>query len=346
MTYCQSRIALLLALPPLICAAFGLGGVWNDVVRRSTGWAFQDTMQAAAIAATLFFCIAWWAVWRPMLHGNARQWAATLAIAAVIIGQVLFWQPMWHSSGCADDDILRCAQSLTDLGLGCLGFALTWWGGRRWRQIRQLSIPSGIAHQKGRHDMSPNTVRLAVGFALMPLLPGVFFIVGQAADNHFSLTSEEAFVIAYAAAALIVVSVWWLVWRRAVVWTPVRRIRTGLLAALVAIAPFAPIVPRTDIEWIDAIVVMTPLMILGIWFAGTARVWRLAPGEMPAGQRGTLAMLSADGIGPDAPITVPCGKCDYDLRGLREARCPECGWTTTLDDLVRRGVAGCLASGD
>lgn len=35
-----------------------------------------------------------------------------------------------------------------------------------------------------------------------------------------------------------------------------------------------------------------------------------------------------------ASVSVPCPKCGYDLRGLFEARCPECGSRFTLEQLV------------
>ena len=31
---------------------------------------------------------------------------------------------------------------------------------------------------------------------------------------------------------------------------------------------------------------------------------------------------------------VPCPSCGYNLRGLREARCPECGSSFTIEQLV------------
>lgn len=34
------------------------------------------------------------------------------------------------------------------------------------------------------------------------------------------------------------------------------------------------------------------------------------------------------------PEDVPCPSCGYNLRGLREARCPECGSSFTIEQLV------------
>ena len=197
--------------------------------------------------------------------------------------------------------------------------------------------------------MTPNTVRLAVGFSLMPLLPGVFFIVGNALHDLFSLNDEWTFVGAYGVCAALAVIAWWLVWRRVVRWTPQRRIRTGLLVAMMIVAPFTPLIPRLQVDWFDTIVMVIPLMVLATWFAGTARAWRLEPGELPIALQGTFAATPSVGNAQpnnDDSVSVPCGNCDYDLRGLREARCPECGWTTTLDALIQQSQAASLAMGD
>lgn len=45
--------------------------------------------------------------------------------------------------------------------------------------------------------------------------------------------------------------------------------------------------------------------------------------------RGGKALRTADGT-----VRVNCGQCGYSLIGLETCRCPECGWTFTLDELV------------
>lgn len=338
---------MLLALPPLTVAAFCMG----DLISTSFSnvWPGADAIQNAALASTLTFAGIWCAIWRPFLHRDSRRIAATIALAALLIGQVLIWRPIWHTSGCAQDDVLRCAQSMADLGLWCVGFALTWWGRLLWRSTRRQSKSMTRPNSKGRHVMTPDTVRLAVGFALMPLLPGVFFIVGNALHDFFSLNDDVTFVGAYGVCAVLSVVLWWLVWRGAVRWTSQRTVRTALLVAMMVVAPFAPLAPRLHVDWFDTIVRVIPLLVLAVWFAGTAWAWRLEPGEMPTSIRQMIAastLTNGTHAMDDNSVSVPCGNCEYDLRGLREARCPECGWTTTLDALVRRGVAACMASGD
>ena len=57
------------------------------------------------------------------------------------------------------------------------------------------------------------------------------------------------------------------------------------------------------------------------WLGSTALIWR----ETSAERRDRLARLGIGAIG--------CPTCGYNLTGLREARCPECGSQYTLDQL-------------
>jgi hypothetical protein len=59
-----------------------------------------------------------------------------------------------------------------------------------------------------------------------------------------------------------------------------------------------------------------------LWILATVILWR----ETPAERLARMAQLS------DAGIFCPI--CGYNLSGLREARCPECGATFTLDQLA------------
>lgn len=333
-----------LALSPLTVVAFWLSGQ----SARYLPWQNIDDLQVAAFGATLAFVAGWWLIWRPLLRIDSRGIAATTAMAVFLIGQVLVWQPLWQSSNCAHSDMLRSAQSLADLGLWCLGFVLTWWGGRRWREIRRRSKWSVSKVSKGSDIMTPATVRLAAGYSLIPLLPAVFFILMLAFDDLLSLPEKQAAFLSYITCAIIAVGVWWMIWRRAVVWTPRRQGWTVALTLLMLITPFSQFIPEFDIQLIDVTIDLSPVFALAAWFAGTGLVWQTRSEEMRIASRRAATQSNTDDPDSDDDdlVCVPCGQCDYDLRGLREARCPECGWTTTLDSLVRRGVAAALAPGD
>jgi predicted amidophosphoribosyltransferase len=60
-----------------------------------------------------------------------------------------------------------------------------------------------------------------------------------------------------------------------------------------------------------------------VWVLATVILWRETAAER-------LARMSRLVSHP----TVLCPVCGYNLSGLREARCPECGGSFTLDELA------------
>ena len=76
-------------------------------------------------------------------------------------------------------------------------------------------------------------------------------------------------------------------------------------------------------EWINAGVALLVVMTAGltlfvvflIWRHGYARGWRQARGEAPM-----------------------CPQCGYNLSGLTQCRCPECGTEYRLEELWRTAV--------
>ena len=79
--------------------------------------------------------------------------------------------------------------------------------------------------------------------------------------------------------------------------------------------------------------ITSPLFAFALWLAGTAWLWR---------NRHPHALVDPlSGIGVED--VARCPTCGYNLRGLREVRCPECGWASTVDDIVQRSIVGTLA---
>ncbi len=35
---------------------------------------------------------------------------------------------------------------------------------------------------------------------------------------------------------------------------------------------------------------------------------------------------------------APCAKCEYNLRGIKNPRCPECGWKVDLEQIRRKTI--------
>ena len=168
--------------------------------------------------------------------------------------------------------------------------------------------------------MSHLIARILLSMLMLPLaavlyiaaLFGVIELLGYRSDEfafYFSGFAVWAFMGAY----------WWLLWRRMVKFTPQRILQSigavgGGLAAGVAVG-FA-LSGVDDTFGIFMGTVTAPL----IWLLGTIFVWRETPAER-------MARL---GGGENA---VACPQCGYNLTGLSESRCPECGRTYTLNQL-------------
>ena len=172
--------------------------------------------------------------------------------------------------------------------------------------------------------MSPLVSRILLTILLFPSA-GLFMILSMFFLNE--LVSEESwgFVFGTLLTCGYIICYWLLLWRRDVRWTPGRARSTltagaGAAAAGIAVAilislalPYDNGEPGTMLGSLTATV---------LWLMATIFVWR----ETPAERSARLARAGAD--------TLVCPSCGYNLTGLREARCPECGTTFTLNDLL------------
>lgn len=122
--------------------------------------------------------------------------------------------------------------------------------------------------------------------------------------------------------AWIFIALYWVqLWRQSVHWSA-RRVRQTLwlvLAAIVAGIVVAMIVWPIERNF-GAFVgsALAPLL----WVVGTIFVWRETSEE-------SARRMGSAGRGAG----LVCPSCGYNLTGLREARCPECGTQYTLDEL-------------
>jgi DNA-directed RNA polymerase subunit RPC12/RpoP len=133
-------------------------------------------------------------------------------------------------------------------------------------------------------------------------------------------------------ATSVFVAAYWLgVWGRSVRWTQTRTLLTVVsgIAAL-ALAAVAGLI-FSDFEREVGYFIGTTLAPM-IWVILTILIWRETAYERSL-------RLEASGLG-----TIVCPHCGYNLTGLVEARCPECGTKYTLDDLLRRQPARAMAA--
>ena len=118
-------------------------------------------------------------------------------------------------------------------------------------------------------------------------------------------------------------SAWVLIWHGAVQWSSRRIARTFILIPLCVLPAWimSGVVigfarHADEIGWFIAYLVW-----ITAWIIGTALIW-----QENAKERGER--LRRLGI-----HAVACPDCGYNLTGLKEAKCPECGAVYTLDQL-------------
>ena len=118
-------------------------------------------------------------------------------------------------------------------------------------------------------------------------------------------------------------STWLLIWRSEVSWTLQRQILTAVsLVAAAVPAGFVVAAMLIKQPYADELAAIFGVMIWApCWMGSTAIVWRETRAERE--QR-----MQMQGLG-----ALVCPTCGYNLMGLREAHCPECGSRFTLDQL-------------
>ncbi|MFQ5502943.1 MAG: hypothetical protein ACE5EQ_11700 [Phycisphaerae bacterium] len=271
-------------------------------------------------------------IWRQYLSWN---WARVCRIASftlLVALQLILFKPMWAITGCVRAEMLLFGQTTSTSGLWWLCSALACWG---LFVFRRQSRP---AHRREKEiaPMTPNTIRLVVTLALIPLLPGLLMITGMALEDFTALGSKWRMCLAYELCAIVTVILCISLWRVTIEWNLRRRIGTHILLLAVLLVPFSVFLPPGTSVW-EAFRDTMPLMMLGVWFIGTALVWRSKPPS--------LADFTSNDPEKLEDI-IRCPQCRYSLIGLREARCPECGWNSTLDDIVGRSLARVMDAED
>jgi hypothetical protein len=139
--------------------------------------------------------------------------------------------------------------------------------------------------------------------------------------DYYQRVDRLSFALSGLIAWAFLATWWFLLWRKSVRWNG-RRIGVTAASVLVAAAAgffIASILNKSERGFGDFVGSATaPLL----WIVATIFVWRET-----ANERATRV----DNTGRDAII---CPTCGYNLTGLKDARCPECGTQFTLDQLL------------
>ncbi|HEV2292538.1 MAG TPA: hypothetical protein VGR35_01705 [Tepidisphaeraceae bacterium] len=169
--------------------------------------------------------------------------------------------------------------------------------------------------------MSHLIARLLLSMLVFPLGGLVYTVAVVISFNHFGgFWREEAWVVAGAVTWAFVAGYWVLLWHKTVRWDT--RVGTTVGAAVAAAVAGTAIgaICNTIERGFGSFVGSSSAILL--WLVATCFLWRESPAER------------AERLGASGHDGVVCPTCGYNLTGLKEPRCPECGSEFTLDQLL------------
>jgi len=177
--------------------------------------------------------------------------------------------------------------------------------------------------------VSPIAFSLILSVGVVAAAPLVYCLVFIVIEATIFGSDTEALLASTCLCGPLYVVAWVLVWRRHVLWSAHRTIATVL--AVIGSVLFGGLILLGLYVFLSAlrrhvdsalIVVVGSSCFALAWIVLAARAGMETDDErhnrLSRGSRGNL----------------PCPKCGYNLTGLREATCPECGTKYTLDELV------------
>jgi hypothetical protein len=188
-----------------------------------------------------------------------------------------------------------------------------------------MPLPAHVDTSVREMTMSQATARLLMAIGAIvgtPLFATLLFIFFE---STWIRADQDAFIAACVSTGFLFILGWIAIWRRAVSWTRFRRL-------MMAVSVFWSVGIATIVGYCAGelasrqgsfmFMFATVTLWWPIWIISTALIWR----------ESSVERLVRDGGGEHPSIHCPA--CGYDLTGLYEARCPECGQRFTLDQLV------------
>ena len=173
--------------------------------------------------------------------------------------------------------------------------------------------------------MSSQVARIVFCVLMFPLAVVCYCVTATTLDGRgiSYLGGEEFLLTAAGIVTWAFVAIYWtLLWRKSVRWTLKRRLAPIIVALLgigvgviVWIAPF-------NYGDRDVHTILLGILIPSLWLIATVYFWHESLAERNAR------------TGASGRATIICPNCSYNLTGLTEARCPECGTKFTLDQLL------------
>lgn len=165
--------------------------------------------------------------------------------------------------------------------------------------------------------------RLLLAILLFPVagVVGLLIVMGISPQGPTAVSCILAAVLGN----VCTIAYWLLLWRGVVRWTKQRKSKTWLsvpLAAGIGACCIGLVVQLAGSSGVGVEYLLGGVAAAVSWLLFTVLIWR----ETAAERVERLKQASAS--------TLSCPTCGYNMTGLHEARCPECGSKFTLDELV------------
>ena len=178
--------------------------------------------------------------------------------------------------------------------------------------------------------MSRLVSRILLAILMFPLAT-VFYVIVFVVGEHWMRRNPfyypiDAYLFGISGLLTwILVAVYWcLLWWTGVKWTSDRRILTVLAAiAALIVASLVGIAVGSAVNVSSGFSAFVgSVLTIVLWLIATVLIWRETPAE-----RALRLAASPSSV-------VSCPNCGYNLTGLTESRCPECGSKFTLNELL------------
>jgi small-conductance mechanosensitive channel len=178
--------------------------------------------------------------------------------------------------------------------------------------------------------MSRLVSRILLSIFMFPLAT-VFYIfvmvvTGQTVQgSNYRPQEAVMFLVSSVMTWIVVAGYWCLLWRSGVNWNSSRVVRTFLAAlGAAAVGGLAGVFAGLLVNHDDGSfgIFIGGILTIILWLIATVFIWRETTAER------------ADRIKGASKSAITCPTYGYNLTGLSESRCPECGSKFTLDELM------------
>jgi hypothetical protein len=170
--------------------------------------------------------------------------------------------------------------------------------------------------------MNQVVVRVMLAVLLIAAIPLICTVSAVILYQWFRVRGDSWIFGGFLITACYLVVGWHAIWHGQIIWTGRRSVLTGL-SLFGALLPAMVLGAAVSALAGDDIGMVTGACVWAlVWLTSTLFVWRESPAEW------ALRLGRAPGN------VVGCPNCGYNLTGLYEARCPECGSRYTLDQLL------------